>query len=518
MIELRDCLTQLGVYDLRFNGPQFSWTNRQPDEPIAKKLDRLLVNSPIFTLFPRCSASFLSSLTSDHSPCILDLATNIPSSGSRPFKFYNYLTKHPDFLTVVFDAWTRAGGAVGTLAELYWKQKQIKGDLKHLNREIFSQIQVRVCEANRLLVDVQAQVLQTPTAQLFTLEKEALQKWNFLREIEEGYFKQRSRVNWLKEGDQNTTFFYRTVLTRLNFNFIWSFLLPSGIIITDSIQMSVYAVSHFQSILGPQPAPPVRLLSSAFWFQTLTDFLCSESQRGQMILIPTAEEITSVLFKLNQNKAPGPDGLTSGFYKASWSTLGPEVVQSIRHFFYTSFLPASTIATILSLVPKHPGASLITEYRPISCLNTLYKVISRLLVKRLKPMLPSLIVPNQTAFVKGRLLVENTSLAGELVQGYHKNTGTKRVTIKVDIAKAFDTLSWTFLFSCLRSLSVPEQFLSWLRACICTPNYTVSYNGFVNGYFKGTRGLRHGDPLSPYLFVIAMNALSLMLNKAAQEM
>lgn len=236
-----------------------------------------------------------------------------------------------------------------------------------------------------------------------------------------------------------------------------------------------------------------------------------------MTTAPLATKIKRILFKLNPNKSSSPDGLSSGFCKAAWSILGQEVTSSISNFFSSSFMPASTNSTILTLVPKFPGASKISDYRPISCLNTLYKVVSKLLVARLKPILPGLILPNQTAFVKDRLLVENTVLAGELVNGYHKSRGQKKITIKVDIAKAFDSVSWNFLFNCLEGLSIPDQYLHWLKSCICTTNFTIGYNGMVQGYFKGKRGLWQGDPLSPYLFVIAMNCLSTMLNKAAEE-
>ena len=144
------------------------------------------------------------------------------------------------------------------------------------------------------------------------------------------------------------------------------------------------------------------------------------------------------------------------------------------------------------------------DYRPISCLNTIYKVISRLLVRHLKPILPDLILPCQTTFVKVRLIIENNRLASELINEYDQNKGTKKITIKVDIAKAFDTLSWDFLFSCLQSLNVHPRILGLLRGCICTPSFTISYNG----YFKGKRGLRQGSLSVRH----CKNCLSHMLN------
>lgn len=340
-------------------------------------------------------------------------------------------------------------------------------------------------------------------------------KLTFLRSIEESYFRQRSRISWLKEGDQNTNFFHRLTQVRNSNNYIRSFLLANGESVSDPIAMGQIAISHFKNILAPLN-PPIST-STPLWFQELSDYRFPLELLGSVSSYPEPEEITSMLFKLNSNKSPGPDGLTPGFFKAAWPVVGPDVLAGIRSFFRFGHMPPALNSTILSLVPKHSGASAVGDFRPISCCNTIDKLISKLLVRRLKPLLPTMILPNQTAFVQGRLLVENTLLASEIVHGYHRDKSPSRITIKVDIAKAFDTINWSFIFNCLQGMSLPSQLIHWVHACVTSPSFMIGFNGTVQGFFKSNRGLRQGDPLSPYLFVIAMNCLSLLLDKAAEE-
>lgn len=207
MYQLQDCFLQAGLFDLRYLGPCHTWTNTQPESPIAKNLDRLLVNNSTISAYPHAVASFLPPEMSDHTPCLLNLAIFLPKAGTPPYKFQNYLTKHPGFDQLIKEAWILAGSVCHTLTQLCWKLKQIKSELKKINRENYSKIQERVTGTHSLLEIVQVHALQDPSSQNFQAERDLHQKWNFLREIEEMYFRQRSRINWLREGDLNTTYF-----------------------------------------------------------------------------------------------------------------------------------------------------------------------------------------------------------------------------------------------------------------------------------------------------------------------
>ncbi|KAK1550727.1 hypothetical protein Q3G72_023767 [Acer saccharum] len=144
----------------------------------------------------------------------------------------------------------------------------------------------------------------------------------------------------------------------------------------------------------------------------------------------TNDEIHEVCFSLHPSKAPGPDGFNAHFFKKTWHIVSDDVINAIQEFFHSGLLLKEFNATILALVPKVPNPSKMTDFRPISCCNTFYKIIAKIFANRIKPCLPDIISPSQSAFVTGRRIGDNIFLVQELMRNYHKDVGTPELALK----------------------------------------------------------------------------------------
>ncbi|KAJ0434648.1 putative RNA-directed DNA polymerase [Helianthus annuus] len=232
-----------------------------------------------------------------------------------------------------------------------------------------------------------------------------------------------------------------------------------------------------------------------------------------MVREVTDEEIKKAIFSIAGNKAPGPDGYTSVFFKRAWNVVGDDMCRAVKAFFINGKLLEQLNHTIESLIPKFPIPSSITDYRPISCCNTLYKCISKIVSDRMKKGLADIISINQSAFVPGRRISDNILLTQELMHNYHRKVGPPRCAFKIDIQKAYDTVEWSFLEATLIGFGFHSRMVKWIMACVTSTSFSLSINGNLFGYFKGKRGLRQGDLMSPYLFTMVMEVLTLLLDK-----
>ncbi|GKC27774.1 RNA-directed DNA polymerase, eukaryota, reverse transcriptase zinc-binding domain protein [Tanacetum coccineum] len=296
---------------------------------------------------------------------------------------------------------------------------------------------------------------------------------------------QQAKVEWLSEGDKNSAYFHKIVKSRKH----------------SSKIMAVYddAVDQLED------------MSSLF-----TNTLTSEDTDGVIMLV-TDKEIQEAIFDIGDNKAPGPDGYTAKFFKKAWKIIGEDVRLAVREFFQTGKLIGQINATLISLVPKIKQPRKVTDYRPIACCNVLYKCISKILTNRIKGSLNKLVIINQSAFIPGKSIQDNIFITQELLKGYNRKGGPKICSLKIDIAKAYDTVDWGFLESILYNFSFPVKMIQWIMTCVSSAAFTISVNGERFGYFKGGRGLRQGDPISPYLFTLVMEVFSLIMSRNVQN-
>lgn len=505
--DFNQCLLDANLDDLNFRGTTFTWWNKRKLSPVAKKLDRSMVNDEWSTVFSSSVAFVGKPDFSDHAVITIILEPHRLRT-KKSFKFYNFIIKSPEFLAMICTSWFSFNVTGSAMFRLSSKLKLLKKVIRDFSKENYSGIEKKTAQAHEKLLQAQEAMLYLPNTANASTEVQALQEWEVLSTAETAFFFQRSHISWLSCGDGNSRLFHRYAATRQAKNHIHFLLSETGEKIESQEGIQNLCINYFTDLLGSPVSPPMFIQSD---LNLLFNFKCSADQVASFDKAFTAEDVRNAFFSLPKNKSGGPDGYSTEFFIASWPVIGPEVTEAILEFFRSGCLLKQWNAANLVLIPKKLNASLPSDFRPISCLNTVYKVISKLLASRLKEILPVMVSNSQSAFLPGRLLAENVLLATDLVNGYNSQSVTPRGMLKVDLRKAFDTVRWDFILAALRALAIPESFISLVSVCLSTASFSVSINGVMGGFFKSSKGIRQGDPLSPYLFVLAMECLSRLL-------
>ncbi|XP_050238155.1 uncharacterized protein LOC126687642 [Mercurialis annua] len=457
MLAFHDFINSAELIDLPIHGRQFTWKKSTS----KSRIDRFLVSAAAGLCWPNISLSTLPQGQSDHVPIFFRSATSF-DWGPRPFRSVDAWWEHEDFSTF---GWNN---------DVFGDQNKI---IKDLNCDILA----KELEAeNRQLSESEVNVLAAKRNEVWVAEK----KWSLYG------FRSLALIG-----------VYRVIG-------ILSFSIVSPLNITETIIFLLFGqeMSSIQSqmrcdfILGDFLIPFIVVKGDCSTTSPVWEFI--------------ENEVLFAISSLNERKAPGPDGFNFFFYRRAWSFMKADILDMFSTFHSTCSLPKGINSSFMVLIPTVIGSSDIKDFRPISLVNCLYKLLSKTLSLRLAPLLSSLVSESQHAFLKGRSILECSMIANELIHLANRRK-EKLLVLKLDFQKAFDSIDWLYLLTVMRCMGFPQLWLDWMFYRLSSATSSILVNGSPVAPITLQRGVRQGDSISPYLFVIAVEGLKCLLNKAS---
>ncbi|XP_062113923.1 uncharacterized protein LOC133824924 [Humulus lupulus] len=470
----KNCVEYCKVGDVKFTGSFFTWNNKQDlATRIYFKIDRFV------------------------------------AEGKKPFRYFRMWQKVLDFKKRLERNWlVKDGGA--PMFQLIQKLKRVKQILKDINKSEIGDIQAAHARSYQALMDFQEDLIHKPLEyDLISKENEARATYKEINATYLSFLQQKAKFHWMKDGDDNTSFFHTSIRHRRVVNRIYSIKDTDGVWVDKPDQVIVAFLKFYYRLLGSKMDGRKSVLP-----QVINQG--PKITKDQMSLLTSEfsnEEVKAAVFGIPGNKSPGLDGFSSFFFQDNWEVVGNSVYEAVKSFLHTGRLLKEINSTTITLIPKGKYPENVMNFRPIACCNVVYKAATKYICSRLRMVLPDLIVQNQIGFFQGRYITYNIMICQDLIRHYGRSNSKLKCMIKLDLRKAYDTIEWDSLEEMLYAFDFPDDFIKLVMICVRTPRFSLMFNGSLHGFFAAKRGLRQGDPLSPLLFVLGMKYLSRIMLK-----
>ncbi|XP_026459958.1 uncharacterized protein LOC113360696 [Papaver somniferum] len=383
------------------------------------------------------------------------------------------------------------------------KQKRIRKRLSHWNKVEFGDIDRNINNLQAQLETIQNDMSYNSHHDNIVAITKKLDDWF---NIKEDFYRQKSGDSFITEMDHNTKYFHTLANRRMCRKNIDCLCDTNDVWYSDSKDIVNLLVDHFSQV--SKTTVPV---FTDITFDILPTVITAQDNNN-LTIIPTMDEIHQTIKHMSAWSSPGPDRFQEGFYQYNWDIIGKDISTTVQSFFETGYMSKDFNKTYLSLIPKTDNAKSPVDFRPIGLCNTVCKVISKIIADRIKSYLKHLISPYQAAFVPGRDIHYNIIVAHEMIHTMkHKEGHSGTMVLKLDLSKAFDRIEWNFLLGVLKKFGFDAKFGGFIEQCMSTTTISVLLNGSPTQSFSPTIGIRQGDLLSPYLFILCMEFLSRLL-------
>lgn len=503
MGRFRRLLNDVELREIELLGRRYTWSNERT-APTLVRLDRAFCTADWENVFPDHMLHSTAAGISDHCPLLLNLRAR--NRGMRRFHFESFWPQLEGFYEVVHQAWTAAGTAGLPLQQLVEKFRATSRALQSWSQKRIGNVKEQLELARELLHRLStAQESRSLTEDEDRLRQLLRHRSLALASLHRTIVRAKSRITWLAEGDANTNYFHSHARYRKRKNYIATLMVDDRTL-TSHEEKEQAIWEFYNSLIGAQGQREFTLNLSAFHREGM--------DLAELDAPISEEEVWGVIKELAMDKAPGPDGFTGRFYKSCWQIIKEDIMRAIGALHGGDARRLQNLnSAYMVLIPKLQDAKQVGDFRPISLVHSFAKLVTKIMASRLSKKLNMLVAQNQSAYIKGRCIHDNFLLVQQMAKLLHKKR-QPRVMFKLDITKAFDTVSWPFMLEVLTHLGFGRRW----RTLICNLLYTSSTRILLNGEpgepIHHRRGLRQGDPLSPMMFIIIMDVLTSLVREA----